>query len=227
MILSQRQIPRNPPSPKLNEEIIRLLTQLCFRQDNIITEPVDLIFLFSTHTIVEKTANSISRLLDKDISKKVFITGGFPNYSDVKRNTTPESELILSNINRSKFPDVIFYKEEKSRNTLENVTEALKVLNFSNYKRVLFIFKSHAAGRGYLTLRKYLPNSLLIQQTNSAEYRDLKVPISRSNWFTSKFAQERVFGEFLRIKEYGKRGDIEFDEVRDLVNRIDKSINQF
>jgi hypothetical protein len=74
----------------------------------------------------KQLASVVEDLLDKKISNKVFITGGTPSYT-----------------------------ENALRNTLENVTEALKVLDFFSYSTILFVFKTHAAGRGYLTLKKY------------------------------------------------------------------------
>ncbi len=219
--MKNREVERHPMTPKLNDELIRLLTRLCFKPDDPL-EVVDLIFVFSTTIGIEQLASLIEDLLDKKISPKVFISGGTPNYLDTIKISKPESELVLNLINLSKFPNVKFYTENKSMNTLENVTEALKILDFKNYKKILYVFKRHDPRRAYLTLRKFLPDTKLIQKTFSPVYPDTDRPLNERTWYTYNFGISRVWGEFLRIKKYGQRGDIAFDEeTKKLVDKID------
>ncbi len=216
-----REIERHPKVPKLNDELIELLTRLCFRPDDPL-EPVDLIFVFSSTTGIDELALLIEDLLSKKISKRVFISGGIPNFKDAIKIPKPESALILERIDRNKFPDVEFFTESKSKNTLENLTEALKILDFKNYKKILFIFKRHDPRRAYLTLRKFLPNIILIQKTFSPVYPNTDRPLDKNTWYTYDFGIGRVWGEFLRIKTYGQRGDIAYDkETEELVNKIE------
>ena len=221
--LKQNGIPRNPEAPDLDDESIKLLTQLCFRQDDK-TERVDLIFVYGTATcsIAKRMARVVLDLLNKNVCDKVIITGGFTNKSDTKKFSKAESDLLIDEIDVDKYNRVEFIIENKSFNMLENVTEALRILDFSNYKKILFIFKSHAAGRGYLTLRKYLPKTEILQKTFNTKYSKAELEINRDNWHTFDFGRSRVWGEFLRIRKYGQRGDIEFDEVKDLVRQIDR-----
>jgi hypothetical protein len=218
---NQKEIPRNPETPALSKEAVRLLTELCFKQDDDL-EKVDLIFIFSSSVYCEQIADIVHDLLDKGISNKVLVTGGFTEKNNSLKYNKSECELVMKEIDVTKYPEVEFIKEEKSTNTFENVAEALKVLDFRNYNKVLFIFKSHAAGRGYLTLRKFLPKSRLLQKSYDAGYLEAEHEIGRSNWYTFDYTKSRVWGEFLRIKKYGQRGDIEFKEVKELVDKIDK-----
>ncbi len=215
-------IKRNPPAPELSKETIKLLTELCFRPDGPL-EPVDLIFEFSSPRDPEQTIQIIENLLKKNISKKVFITGGASDYIDSPKFDKPESELLLEKMDVGKFPDVKFFSENKSTNTLENVTEALKVLDFSNYSKILFIFKRHDSMRGYLTLKKFIPQAKIIQQTFAGTYAGTDRPLDENTWHTYEFGRTRVWGEFLRIKKYGQRGDIFYDEEIDkIVKQIDE-----
>ncbi len=50
--------------------------------------------------------------------------------------------------------------------------------------------------------------------------------ITRYDWHTFDFGRRRLWGEYLRIKEYGNREDIEYEEVKDLVEEIEKEINK-
>lgn len=112
------------------------------------------------------------------------------------------------------------YAEETSKNTLANVTEGLKVFDFSYASSLAFIFPSHGARRGYLNLRKYCPHTDIYQCPYDAHYPNEIEPISRKNWYYTEHGQRRVWGEYLRIKEYGLRGDIAFDEVADMIAEI-------
>lgn len=217
-----QEVERNPETPEFSEEVIKLLTELCFRPDDPL-EPVDLIFEFSSPRHPEKTIEILEELLKQNIAKKVFITGGIPNFLDSPKINKPESELFLEKMNISKFPDVKFFSETKSTNTLANVTEALKVLDFSNYSKILFIFKHHDSMRGYLTLKKFLPHAKIIQRTFSYMYSGTDRPLTESTWYTYDFGRSRVWGEFLRIKKYGQRGDIFYGEkINEIIKQIDE-----
>lgn len=223
--MEKREIERNPQIPNLNSKLIELLTELCFRPDDSI-EPVDLIFIFGSSSSLKKLGDLAKGLLDKNISSEVFISGDGSLYKDTP-NTLNKSEsfYILQEINSDVYPEVKFYLEDKSKNTLENVEEALKVLDFSQYKSILYIAKSHACKRCYLTLKKFTPNTRLLQKTFNRLYPDTNKELNRDTWYTFDFGKSRVWGEFLRIKTYGERGDIFYDkETADLVKKIEKEI---
>lgn len=201
-----REIEKEPDVPQLSVEQIKIITDLCFRADDVL-EPADLVFVFGSSHIEELTS-IIIQLLISSLSKKVFITGGKQDYVDSKKIDKEESSLIFDHLDRKLFKDIEFYTENKSTNTTENVNEALKVLDFSNYNKIIYIFKSHASGRGYLTLKKYLPNTKLMQKTYNASYYGGQEVITRENWYKTDLGRKRVWGEYVRIKKYSERGDI-------------------
>ncbi len=220
--MQAREVDRHPAVPELSDEAIKLVTQLCFRRDDPI-EPADLIFVFSTPLEPDIVVGIITDLLNHNISKKVFISGGSSaKYGGVNGIEKPESSYVLDRIDKTDFPGVEFYSETTSANTLENVTESLKVLDFSSYEKVLYVFKSHASRRAYLTLRKFLPTAKLVQKTFSAVYPNTDIILDATTWHTYAFGRERVWGEYLRIKKYGERGDVAYDdETRMLVEKIE------
>ena len=110
-----------------------------------------------------------------------------------------EADLVLEYLDVNKYKDVRFYFEKKSTNTLENVTETLKNPEFKKCKSLLFIFKSHGAGRGYLTLRKFFQSADILQLTFDCQYERENKSITRNNWHSFAFARSRVYGEYLRI----------------------------
>ena len=135
-----------------------------------------------------------------------------------------EADLVLEYLDVNKYKDVRFYFEKKSTNTLENVTETLKNPEFKKCKSLLFIFKSHGAGRGYLTLRKFFQSADILQLTFDCQYERENKNITRNNWHSFAFARSRVYGEYLRINKYSRRGDIEYESVEELLDKIEKEI---
>jgi len=222
-----REIERNPIVPRLSTKAKKLITKLCFRKDDKLKK-VDGIFVFSSLVNIEKLAKLIENILAKKISKQVFITGGVISEERARglqiRKGSTEAGLLLETLNIKRFKDVHFYVERKSLNTLENVTETLKFPEFKKCKSLLFIFKSHAAGRGYLTLRKFFQSAEILQLTFNTKYRQEKKSITKNNWHSFIFARGRVWGEFLRIDKYGSRGDIEYKSVKTLLDKIKKEI---
>jgi len=218
-------IERNPTPPKLSAKAIRLITELCFRKDDK-PKKTDCIFLFSSSVDVKKHARAIEELLSRGASKKVFISGGLPPKALAKELGVSgkkfESEMVLALLKRKRFPGVKFYSERKSSNTYANVTEMLKKPAFRKCKSIFFIFKSHAAGRGYLTLRKFFPKAQILQKTVNIKYKKVPETITKKNWHTFPFGRNRVWGEFLRIKRYGSRGEIEYRSVKKMVERIER-----
>lgn len=219
------EIERNPTVPELTETAVELLTELCFRKNDELKE-VDGIFLYASTGGMRDFATLVTDILSKNISKQVFITGGLtPPYLLQElhlENPITEADGLLSLLHPEQYKDLQVFVERKSTNTLENVTETFVHPEFLACKSLLFVFKSHAAGRGYLTLRKFFPQTDIIQQTFDTKYPQAEKEISRDNWHTFDFGRGRVWGEFLRIKTYGSRGDIEYDSVRDLVEKIEK-----
>jgi len=135
-----------------------------------------------------------------------------------------EAELTLDAIDQMRFPNIVFHTETGSTNSLENVTESLKNPEFACCKSILMIFKTHDVGRGYLTLRKFFPTAKILLQSFDVIYSGQDKAITKDNWHTFDFGRSRVWGEFLRIKKYGERGDIAYDEVRGLVTDIEQEV---
>lgn len=221
------RIEKNPPVKKLPPKAKELLTELCFRKNDEL-QKVDGIFVYASCTGIEELVVLVNKILTQQLSSKIFITGGItpPKYRRDSQQTThlTEADSILSALQPDQHKNLEVFVEKKSTNTLENVTETLHYPEFKHCKSLLFVFKSHAAGRGYLTLRKFFPKAMILQQTFDTKYEQANKEISRDNWHTFEFGRSRVWGEFLRIKTYGSRGDIEYNEVKQLVVQIENEI---
>jgi hypothetical protein len=221
------EIERNPTPPRLNKKTKELITKICFRENDSLKK-VDGIFVYSSIVGIDELAKLIEKILSKKVSNKMFITGGVTPKKlakDLKIKTgLTEADTLLNALKLDQYRDLKVYVERKSTNTLENVTETLRNPEFKKCKSLLFIFKSHAAGRGYLTLKKFFQSADILQQSFDTKYERANKKITRDNWHSFAFGRNRVWGEYLRIKTYGSRGDIEYNEVRDLIAKIEKEI---
>lgn len=221
MSLNVRLVEKNPDYPHLSETAIKLLTQLCFKPDEL--QPADLIVNLSTATHLDLPAAIVESIVNQNLCHTLLSTGGIPDYQDSFPTTFSESLLFLNALKPELKHQLTIYSEEKSRNFKENVIYGLQAIDFSKLKTVIYITKSHASGRAYLTLKKSCPNTQFLAQTYAPPYNGFR--ITRENWHRDERGKARVWGEYLRIKIYGSRGDIEYDEVSSLIDQISTETN--
>ena len=122
--MEKREIEKEPTVPELSKTDIENITKVCFRQDGVL-EPAELVFVFGSSHNIQEIADIVSDLLARKLSNKVFITGGVPKYADSKKIDKAESLSLLDCIDKDLIVRTQFFTENSSRNTLENVTEAL------------------------------------------------------------------------------------------------------
>ncbi len=68
-----------------------------------------------------------------------------------------EAAFIVENLMKFGVPDSRIVSEQKSKSSIENVKEALKIVDFSTMHSLLFVCKNYATGRQLRVLKKYLP----------------------------------------------------------------------
>lgn len=215
-----KQIPRLPSlNYRLTPRLIELLTELCFREESSFV-PVDLVFVYGTSFFLENVASILSHLITHNLTPAILLTGGISPEGNPQENSKSQARLIYEKI-KNISGNIHVYLEENSQNTLENVIKGIELFNFTKKNKVGFIFPSFASQRGYLTLRRFLPQAQIIQFSYDAIYPDSVCPISKEKWHTFDAGRRRVWGEFLRIKQYGQRGDIAYEEVKDLIEKIE------
>ncbi|NDE68352.1 hypothetical protein EB052_01960, partial [bacterium] len=102
--------------------------------------------------------------------------------------------------------------------TRTNVTCALD-LGLRRYKRIAFVCKAGHYGRVMLTLGKYVASGTVIVAGYEYSFPVDETSISKlfmlskSTWMRDRRCRERMWGEFLRIRKYGERGDIDYPDV--------------
>lgn len=201
-------IPKSPQVPDLSEEQIAYLTEVCFGK---VVEPqvCDALFIFSgTHPgHWEKAIEAYQ----KGYARQIIVTGGRSltgqAHEDWKDEGQTEADVIIQHLLAAGVPKEAMVAEHRSTNTLENVTCAMEVFDFSTINSLMFICKSHATGRQWRTLAKHLPDHLAYVPFNFATtYHGQE--INRHNWMETETGRSRVWGEYLRICHYGDKGDI-------------------
>ncbi len=201
-------VPKAPPSPPLSPDAIRKLTEAVFLPPAA-PAPADLLFVFGgTHPGHWETAIAAYR---RELAPLVLVTGGVspsgvkhPDWHDTE---IPEAREMRRHLLDAGVPDAAIVVEDRSRNTLENVLFARERLDFDSVASLLFITKSHGAGRARATLLRHLPPVIALTPLGFDAAYD-GVPLSRQDWSQSASGRARVFGEYLRLRVYGVLGDI-------------------
>ena len=166
----------------------------------------DLLFIFGTSTIDSDALESVARDCQQEHFPKVIVTGLSGRlYSETGK---PVAHIMRDELIAHGVPSDLILVQDKSTNTLEDVAFSLEVLekNDISPESIAFLCKTHHSGRCLRTLRKFFPSQTLLPVTYLAEYEGVKV--SKADWYEHEVSRGRVYGEYLRIIEYSKRGDI-------------------
>lgn len=200
-----RPIPREVAVDDLSPEEIENITQTVF----VTSDPhsaADLLFIFGTSTIDSDALESMARDCQKGRFPKVMVTGLSGRlYSETG---TPVAHIMRDELIARGVPSDLILVQDRSTNTLEDVAFSLDVLEQHSIspESIAFLCKAHHSGRCLRTLRKFFPSQTLSPVIYVAEYEGVKV--SKADWYQHEVSRGRVYGEYLRIIEYTKRGDI-------------------
>lgn len=196
-------IPKLPILPSdLSEEEVREIERMVF--DVPAAQRSDLLFLFGDSLGNWKPA---AELYKEGMAPLVLATGLYGERSPTKER--PQSHDIRDALVTEGVPASVILTEEQSTNTLENVTFGKKVLDARGIhpSSILFYAKQHHAGRCMRTLRKHFQDAIISCFAVDATYDD--VMINRETWRNDPLSEGRVYGEYLRIKRYSEKGDID------------------
>ena len=202
--LKNSAIPREVAVEDLSPEEIERITQTVFVASE--PQPTDLLFIFGTSTIDSDALESLARDCQQGRFPKVMVTGLSGRlYSETGR---PVARIMRDELIARGVPLEVILVQDRSTNTLEDVAFSLGVLEKHDVspESIAFLCKAHHSGRCLRTLRKFFPSQTLSPITYLAEYDGIKV--SKEDWYQHEVSRSRVYGEYLRIIEYSKRGDI-------------------
>ena len=203
--LKNCSIPREVAVEDLSPEEIEGITQTVF----VTSDPhpaADLLFIFGTSTIDGEVLESVARACLQDRFPRVLVTGLSGRlYSETGK---PVAHIMRDELIARGVPSDLILVQDRSTNTLEDVAFSLDVLEKHDIspESIAFLCKAHHSGRCLRTLRKFFPSQTLSPVTYLAEYEGVK--ISKEDWYQHEVSRGRVYGEYLRIIEYTRRGDI-------------------
>ena len=204
--LKNSSIPREVAVENLQPEEIKHITQTVFVASE--SEPVDLLFIFGTSSIDSEILESVACACQQGHFPKVLVSGlSGRRYYETGQ---PLASIMRDELITRGVPSDIILVQDRSTNTLEDVAFSLDVLEEHDISpnSIAFLCKAHHSGRCLRTLRKFFPSQTLLPITYVAKYDGIKV--SRENWYHHQVSRGRVYGEYLRIIEYTKRGDIAY-----------------
>lgn len=213
-----REISKAPQCPKMDPELISVLTDLCFQKESITR--TDLLFVFGSNVQHKEMAEIILDLLDRDLTDQVLITGGVPNYEGSFYRRKPESESIITYIPEEKRNGKKIILENLSKNTLENVIEAAKIFSFDQIKSITFLCHSYASTRSALSLRKFFPDINLHCIPFSLPSDNPDYPVNSQHWHKTRYGQSLILGEYMRLITYGTRGDFHISEIGKQLDKV-------
>lgn len=219
----QREILKVPESPDMDAELVSALTKLCFQEESLVAS--DLLFVFGSNVQHREIADIIGYMLNAKLVNQVLITGGIANYNGSFYNSEAESEQIKSYLPLEKYADKKIYTENKSKNIMENIIEAQKVISFEHIKSMTFLAHSYASTRAALSLKRFFPSIALHCIPLPLPSNFSKYPISRHMWSKTEYGRGLVWGEYLRLQTYGNRGDFPIEGIRSALDHI-KNLSQ-
>jgi hypothetical protein len=218
-----REIPKFVDCPTLTPELTRLLSTLVYLPNHK-PEKSDAILIFGNRNY-EETASQLQQLIDLKISRNIIISGGNPKFEDFKQSAIQtESQHIFSHLKKPLNQKIHILLEEEASNTAENVTRSLSLLP-KDLTSLTYICLWYISQRAYLSLLKYLPQHVKYFQYALPRKENAEIVIGPDTWTASDMGRNRTYAEYLRLKLYCQRGDIEYpDNVKKLVTEIDQLV---
>ncbi len=183
------------------------MTRIVFGDASVV-EPCDLMFVFGgIDPGLWKTA---LEAYQSGLADRLLITGGVKTQGLDPRITgdPPESEIMRDELVAAGVPAGAIQVETRSSNTYENVRYALEVLDFESIASILAICTSRGVGRQTRTLQHALPGVRILPYAFHSEIRQRSGLLTPVNWRDDDVGRRYVWGQVMRIFEYGRRGHL-------------------
>ena len=141
-----------------------------------------------------------AKLYNEGHSKKIVFSGGITDYD---YGSFPFEDIYPKLLSEG-VPEKAIIHENKSKNTLEQAKEVIKMAKLKNWKKIILVATHDHQYRAYLTfLKQVLIHDSEIQLFNS--------PVRNLNWFNKNSWGRRIDNiekEFLKIEKYMKLGHL-------------------
>jgi uncharacterized SAM-binding protein YcdF (DUF218 family) len=199
--LQNREVSREPALRDLSTQELEEIGRTVFIPSS--PRASDLLFVFGSSN---GDWQLVASLFKRQLAPVVLVTG--KTGEDFYASGQPQAHRIRAALTELGVPGEAILTEDQSNNTLENVLFGREVIqrNSPSVKSILFVCKSHHAGRAWRTLSLHLPDVALSCATYDAVYEN--VPVQQRGWSAHRVYRARVYGEYQRIQLYAERGDI-------------------
>jgi uncharacterized SAM-binding protein YcdF (DUF218 family) len=164
----------------------------------------DLAFVFGTHLCLRQSVEKAVELYNKGLIPKIVFTGGVNAVSKKIESKEMKNLALMLGV---KEQDII--TEDKSTNTMENVTFALPIIDkeigLANIKKITVVVKDFHSRRAVMTLKKYLTEHIKIL---SAPYESDDHRYSKEVWHETEIGREKINEEIDKIRLYLEKGHL-------------------
>lgn len=159
-----------------------------------IPEKSDLILVFGAKTPLR--AKKAAEIYHKGLSNKILVSGSRPVYAkgDEELEADIYERILIAEGVKPK--DII--KEDKAISLVDNVRRSLNLLDEIrfNYESLIVVNSPYTQRRGWVLLKKLLPDSLQISRVNC----ETGEPFKKENWFKQENTLKSILTEFIKMK---------------------------
>jgi len=183
----------------VNQDELRKITDYIFLESK--PQKADLAIVFGTR--YPEPVKKVFELYQNGLISKILVSGGTNKIANKNEAQQMSVDLIKLGVKKE---DILV--ENKSTNTLENVLLSKNIIEnnigFENIKKIIAVVKHYHSRRSLMTLKKHFPKNIKMIPTSYDIYG-----FTKNDWFKKEKGKEKVMSEWLKIKKYLEKGDIE------------------
>lgn len=162
--------------------------------------PADLLFMFGSSDIPGEVYRRVAGWVEAGWFETVLVTGKIGRAFD--RTGIPLAHTMRDELVAAGVPADLIVVQDRSTNTFEDAELGIGDVRQrgTGLESVVFVSKSHHAGRCVRTLRLHLPDADIRAVTYDYIYEECAV--TEADWWQHDTARRRVYAEYVRITTY-------------------------
>lgn len=214
----ERELPKRPDLPANFMELVDDITKLCFVPSK--NETVDVVFVFGNWSQKSQKPLHIEQLYRNNISKYFVLTGGKPTHDYSHLGSTAVADDVYAGLAEDIIENSIIHIQNRSINSVEDIELSMPFMANINKSTIGCVACNWAMGRQMMYLKKFFPTSDIYPLPYDTRLEDGSF-LTASNWHHNTDGQKRLWGEIIRMKLYGERGDMAYpDDLRHKVDTV-------
>ncbi len=182
----------------LTPEEIGKITETVFVVED--PSPADVLFMFGSSDIPDAVYRRLAGWVHAGWFRMVVVTGRVGRAFD--RTGIPLAHTMRDELVASGVPADLIVVQDRSTNTFEDAEFGIGDVRRCGVEpeSVVFVSKSHHAGRCLRTLRLHLPGADIRAVTYDYSYDGC--PVTEADWWEHDTTRRRVYAEYLKITTY-------------------------